>query len=396
MKKSIFSLAVFCFLNSSAQNRSINFEHGDLASVFAKAKAENKMIFVDAYTSWCGPCKAMAKNVFTNDTVADYFNTHFVNYKLDMEKGEGIEFGKTYEVQCYPNLLVINSNKELVHRAAGYLVASEFISFAKNSADPSKTFNGLKSQYEKSGLNSDNVLQYFDLLQSACMNSMPLVRKYISSIKEEELSRPMNWKLINEAVNDYRSREIQFLLKNVAVFEKENGKVAIENKITDMGYQFFSPYIFAKNFDKTNYEKAKTEFKGMNWPYSEKIIFNSDLQVFYATDMNAYFDLAASKFQTYNNDNPNVLNSMAWRFYEKADKKEHLQAAVKMAKRASELAEEYAFMDTYAAVLFKSGNLKEADRLATKAIDKAKANKMNPNDYKETVELQKKIKALLN
>ena len=106
MLKSIFSLA---FLSLSiiavSQNKDINFEHGTFAEIKAKAKKENKLIFVDAYTTWCGPCKQMAKTVFTNDAVADFYNFSFINAKIDMEKGEGIEIAKQYEVKCYPNLL---------------------------------------------------------------------------------------------------------------------------------------------------------------------------------------------------------------------------------------------------------------------------------------------------
>ena len=97
MKNLLLSLTLFFSLSAIAQNRQITFETGDLASVFARAKKENKLIFVDAMTTWCGPCKQMAKHVFTNDTVADYFNANFVSYKFDMEKGEGLDFAKKYK-----------------------------------------------------------------------------------------------------------------------------------------------------------------------------------------------------------------------------------------------------------------------------------------------------------
>ena len=70
-----------------AQNRSIGFEQTrEWKKVIKKAKKEKKLIFVDCYTSWCGPCKMLAKDVFTRDEVADYFNANFVCAKYDMEK----------------------------------------------------------------------------------------------------------------------------------------------------------------------------------------------------------------------------------------------------------------------------------------------------------------------
>ena len=58
----------------TAQNREIKFEQGNWAGILEKAKKENKIIYLDCYTTWCGPCKWMAKNVFTNDTAADFYN----------------------------------------------------------------------------------------------------------------------------------------------------------------------------------------------------------------------------------------------------------------------------------------------------------------------------------
>lgn len=61
---------------AEAQNRSISFEQTkEWKKIVKKAKKEKKLIFVDCYTSWCGPCKMLAKDVFTRDTVADFFNS---------------------------------------------------------------------------------------------------------------------------------------------------------------------------------------------------------------------------------------------------------------------------------------------------------------------------------
>ena len=95
MKKIIsFILSIIISLNFYAQG--IDFKTENLESLKARAKSENKLIFIDAYTSWCGPCKWMASNVFTNDTVGKFFNQHFISSKIDMEKGEGIKFAEKY------------------------------------------------------------------------------------------------------------------------------------------------------------------------------------------------------------------------------------------------------------------------------------------------------------
>ena len=90
--KTVLSLVLMILsVTTYSQNKYIQFETKTFAEIKALAKAQNKLIFLDAYTSWCGPCKYMAKNIFTNDTVADFYNSRFINAKIDMEKGEGVE-----------------------------------------------------------------------------------------------------------------------------------------------------------------------------------------------------------------------------------------------------------------------------------------------------------------
>ena len=84
-----------------------------------KAKKENKMIFMDCYTSWCGPCKMLAKEVFTDPDAAKFFNEKFVNVKFDMEKGEGKMLKDKYGVKAYPTLYFINVAGEVEHCVVG-------------------------------------------------------------------------------------------------------------------------------------------------------------------------------------------------------------------------------------------------------------------------------------
>jgi len=118
MKKLVVSISIIIAAVGSlyAQNRSVDFQHTTFAEVLAKAKAENKPIFLDAYTTWCGPCKYMATKIFTQDKVADFFNANFVSTKFDMEKGEGLELAKKYGVKVYPTFLVLDSDGNIIHR----------------------------------------------------------------------------------------------------------------------------------------------------------------------------------------------------------------------------------------------------------------------------------------
>lgn len=111
----------------------ITFFEGSWEEAKAEASAEGKLIFVDAYAVWCGPCKWMDKNVFTNPNVGAFFNENFINYKFDMEKGEGPDFARQYKVRAYPTLLFISPDGKEVHRVMGSRQSEQLIDVGKSA-----------------------------------------------------------------------------------------------------------------------------------------------------------------------------------------------------------------------------------------------------------------------
>ncbi len=136
----IFVLAiiavVYAYNNPSvdfkADNKEgIQFFKGTWQEALSKAKQENKLVFLDVYASWCGPCKKLKKRTFSNAKAAAYFNEHFVNVSLDGEVGEGITVAQMYFIQAYPSLFLLNSDGVIKGKAEGYLTPNELIGFAK-------------------------------------------------------------------------------------------------------------------------------------------------------------------------------------------------------------------------------------------------------------------------
>lgn len=122
----LFVILIVMFSCRCSSAQTINFNKGTWNEMLAKSTIENKLIFVDIYAVWCGPCKAMAKNVFTQGAVADKFNASFVNYMLDAEKGEGIAMAEKYQVSGFPTYLFIDGNGRVVYKIEGALTADKF------------------------------------------------------------------------------------------------------------------------------------------------------------------------------------------------------------------------------------------------------------------------------
>jgi thioredoxin-related protein len=132
MKKIISGISIFCTIAISAQE-AIQFQELPFKDIIAKAKKEKKLVFIDAYASWCGPCKMMEKNVFTQKSVSDYYNTNFINARFDMEKGEGRDIASKFGVRSYPTYLFLNGEGELVSRNTGYMEESMFVAMKLNA-----------------------------------------------------------------------------------------------------------------------------------------------------------------------------------------------------------------------------------------------------------------------
>lgn len=112
----------------------IQFFEGRWKDALAKAKKENKLIFLDAYASWCGPCKLMQARTFPDKKVGEFFNKRFVSVKIDMEKGEGPALADRYPLQGYPTLFFMNADGKVIREVLGAHNPDELLAVARKVA----------------------------------------------------------------------------------------------------------------------------------------------------------------------------------------------------------------------------------------------------------------------
>lgn len=124
--------------DKSSSSEGIQFFEGTWKQAQEKAKKEHKLIFLDIYATWCGPCKLLKKNTFPNKEVGEYFNKNFVNITLDGEKEDGAMLAQKYQIPGYPTLLFINEKGDVVLGYPGYIPADGLLKMGKDALDKHK------------------------------------------------------------------------------------------------------------------------------------------------------------------------------------------------------------------------------------------------------------------
>lgn len=371
----------------------IHFETGTFADMLAKAKEEKKLIMVDAFTTWCGPCKLMDKNVFTNDTVAEFYNKHFINAKFDMEAGEGIDLTKKYEVTCYPTFLFIDGNGELMHRMSGLMPVKKFIELGASAMIPEKQFGFCEKVFNSDSVSPADMIQYITLRKQACMDVTDELARYFSTQKEEEFTNQQNWSVIRDFINDTSSTEFQYLISHRTDFDKLYTAEEVSRKIEQVYSSTLYRFIYKEKPDVEGYKKMKERIMKLNLSSSEKIIFHADMAMYETTkDWQNFAKTALVYVDKYSKDNYGLLNNIAWNFYENISDKAMLAKAEEWAKHSVELHPEYFNWDTYAALLYKNGKKAEAQSAVEKAIELAKKEGKEYDSTKKMLEKIKKMK----
>lgn len=124
--------------NPVTESKEIRFIENAWAVARKRAKAEGKYIFVDAYAVWCGPCKLLKSTTFKDSDVADFFNAHFVNLSIDMEKGEGLKLAEMWQVNAYPTLMVVDANGNPVLSNIGFMKPDALLEFGRQALEKQK------------------------------------------------------------------------------------------------------------------------------------------------------------------------------------------------------------------------------------------------------------------
>lgn len=118
-------------IETNTTEQGIQFIEADWSKALAEAKKQHKMIFLDAYASWCGPCKILKKKTFPDKAAGDFFNANYINVAIDMEKGDGPSLGEKYGVNAYPTLIITDADGNILTYTQGYISPKQLIDFGE-------------------------------------------------------------------------------------------------------------------------------------------------------------------------------------------------------------------------------------------------------------------------
>lgn len=344
--KKILSLLAIVMLGISAMAQT-NFRHISFEEAKAAAKAENKLVFVDFYTSWCGPCKNMANNVFPQVELGNFMNSKFVCVKYDAEKEE-LELVKNSMIEAYPTFVVFNADGIEVGRKVGGSSAEAFMADMERLSNPELTPEKIRASYDAGNRNATLIKAYASLLQEEAGNSRKahaekmqqietIVNEYYNGLTDDQKLKAENLFIYAEYCESTADAKIQYLFANRDKVAETDRKAV--NEILTKAYKYEGAYFvgFRKPFVKADYETWRSQVKEI--PGIESNMVNSIINVMdaYATgDMNKYL-AAAQKESKKNKELSTTILSGFEGGLEKADEATRMKAAKYIRSLLSEM-----------------------------------------------------------
>lgn len=415
----------------SSQAQEINFERGTWKDAVAKAKTQNKPIFIDFFTTWCGPCKLLDQKVYAKPEVIQKMNANFINVKIDAEKGEGPDLARKFEVSAYPFLVWADKNQNVLLTDAGYMPVSEFMKSVDNALNQYKEgrLEDYETQYRAGKRDAVFMADFINKRRAMVMDNRELIEQYLLTISVSEQTSEKTLKLLTENTFTLNGKAIE-ILKNQSAFKKYN--ISTLETVSNTMMEYFRNALKTKNLDllerlathnlqlnpveagRQN-ERYRMEFykSTNNTPkyletaqnLADKYLMNVSQEELKKQNQ-AHFQEFIMPYRTGKLDSLKIgkvrfdamkqlhsryasinfasdLDGLAEDFYRNMNDKAVLQKAIVWIKRANEIDETPDYWNTYAHLLYKMGIKAEAIAAEEKALNLAKKLKGLTFKYEE-------------
>jgi thioredoxin-related protein len=384
-------------------NGAIQFESGiSWKDIQAKARAENKYIFMDCYATWCGPCKYMSEKIFTLPEVGEYFNTHFINVKvqIDETKSDSEEIRrwypdaqsitKEYSIGSFPMYLFFAPDGRAVHRILGSAkTGDEFVAKAKDSLIPEQQYYTILSRYKESGADKEGLRHALEMAlaasdaTAAAMIADSYVKFLFPPFEKKDLQ------LVVQASNSSEGDGYRLLLKRTREIDRVLGEGVAENKLRSIVSEEEVDPLMSLLAPAADWGAIARRIDRKYPGQSGRMVAEAKPYYFILRRQWAeYEDAIGYYMEKYGRTLGDFeTNNIAWGVFKYSDKKGLLLEALNWSRRtiAKYPNLDWANVDTYAQLSYKTGNRNDAVFWEKKAIAIVK-DASQKKEFEDTLE----------
>lgn len=208
------------------------FRHLSLAEALTLAQQEQKPVFVDFYTDWCGPCKMMMREVFPQKDLGHYLNSRFICIKLNAEK-EGKDAARQYGVNAYPTLMVIAPDGKEVMKRVGMADAGNLMAEIERAINPDMSPRRMAERYAAGERTAALIQGYAAYLsdepgvdrRQARANAQRMVFDYFESLSTEQRLAPEHTFVYTDYLSRLTDAPARFMVGHAAEFPAQTRPV---------------------------------------------------------------------------------------------------------------------------------------------------------------------------
>lgn len=379
--KTLQLLFILCICSMSVSAQGIVFEDSDWKTALAKAKTEGKLMFVDSYTTWCGPCKKLSKNVFPNEKVGSFFNGNFISVKLDMEKKDGRSFGSKYPVSAYPTMFFINGDGKVVYKIKGYRKVEDLIKEGERAVGKYDRSEEYVEDYEGGKRDFDFMLNYVTELNRSKKESLKIANDYLRS--KPDITEEQRVQFLFAATNEIDSGIFDQLEQKKDFIIDMKGEEVYEQKVLEAGtntvykaieYDYYD--LVDEAIEKVNNNVSKDKANAFKYKSNASYCRESGNFENYLDAMKAYSkkickkDIDESKW---------AIKHMMSSFQGQT---EHIALAEEVAKNLLKLEKNLENTALYAKILLQNGKKDEAIKVIEKDIEEIEKKGEESGPYK--------------
>lgn len=257
------SVFVICMMSMmAAMGQGMKFEPAGttLEQASVKAKAENKLIFLDCYTTWCGPCKKMARDVFPQEKVGAFMNPKYINLQIDMEGEYGAPLAKKLQITAYPTFVIFNADAQEIGR---FLGSSDADGFIKNVEEKSKDNSSSENQkrFENGDRDPQFLLAYLQSLNASYKSAEAnKVAEALLDGKEATFAADSTLRMVfMRSVNNPFAKSFVYTVKNPDALKAQIGEMPVNMKIQNVLTNYQREIITEENgtatIDQAQFDK---------------------------------------------------------------------------------------------------------------------------------------------